>query len=302
MTTSVNPSNKTGNMNEKNSKKQPQDIRNILEKGGGMVETICRLEEDFKHKKAEFADFLKDIPKVVNCTLHDKCTAKINEEEMFAYYFRTGKMRSFYRICETTQMLHLVNEKHGKWLAMGIPKKVVDADFDNFEVTTNAQQRVLQRVKDFMARGNGFLMMLGNNGTGKSHLAAACIRFAGYGRFVPQGDLIDKLRQSYEMGSKIALVAEFQRPKVLVIDEIDASLKGDDITPFLYQLLNHRYEHDLITILTTNEDLDTLKQILGSRVEDRIASNYIVANFTWDSHRRKHASTKAGNKSGPASR
>ena len=268
-----------------NKSKDPQPIQRVLKEG--VEKELGRLEESYRQKKKEFSHFLERFHKKVNCILHEQCTASLLEDDSFAHFFRTGQAKPIYGICSTEQLEILVNETHGKWLKMGVPRKVVDATFENYETKDEKQKKVKDRCMAFMARGRGFLLLIGLNGTGKTHLAAACMKRHGYGEFVIQSDLIDKLRETYNGGTnKRDLVLQYQTSKLLVIDEIDADLKGDDIAPFLYQILNYRYDNDLITILTTNEDLSTLLSILGARIEDRIASNYVVGKLDWPSYRK----------------
>lgn len=266
-----------------NPDEEPKPISEFLPKA---VETFGRLEEEFKSLRAKFDLLKKEISPRVNCLLHEQCTCAFDEEATFADYWRTGVITPRWGICTTEQQEILVNEKHGKWMRMGVPRRIVDATFENYEVHSDSQAKALARVKAYSARGRGFLIMIGANGNGKSHLAAACLKAKGSGDFLTQAELVDKLRASYDKGGKQQMMQVYQTSQLLVIDEIDIALKGDDITPFLYQILAPRYENDLETILTTNEDLDTLKSILGPRVIDRISANYVVATFDWESHRK----------------
>ena len=116
-------------------------------------------------------------------------------------------------------------------------------------------------------RPNGWLMLMGPYGVGKTHLtvAAAVVR-RNRGDdvyFSTVANLLDHLRAAYSHDSAVAhadLLMRISSAQLLVLDDMGAERN----TPFpedkLFQIVNHRYEERLPTIITTSNclsDIDT---------------------------------------------
>jgi DNA replication protein DnaC len=56
---------------------------------------------------------------------------------------------------------------------------------------------------------------------------------------------------------------------LLVLDDLGAEAPTPWAAEKLYQLLNHRYNYRLPTVVTTNRDLDRLEGRLATRLRDR---------------------------------
>lgn len=256
---------------------------------------LMSVQSKLREHREKYAPLIQSSPRTVSCPVHDAELCEIDFEATIQASYRHDSLNLVYFDCPECRQIRLVNEKHKKWLRMGVPMKVAHAEFDNFLTENDAAKTLAKRKVATQAnRGRGFCLMIGSKGTGKSHLATCLLKYIGEGIFITQGEMIGQLRETYDSGGQEKLIAKFQKTPCLVIDEVDADLgggegeRGKDITPFLYRILSYRYDRDLITCLTSNEDLPTLLRILGPRLEDRMAQNYVTASFTWDSYRRKH--------------
>ncbi|PJF41282.1 MAG: hypothetical protein CUN54_01985 [Phototrophicales bacterium] len=158
-----------------------------------------------------------------------------------------------------------------------------DKTFANFETErpglSIAENRSLLLAYDvarrFASNPDGWLLLEGTYGCGKSHLAAA----VGNARldagdsvlFVTAPDLLDHLRSTYSASSEIDYGEMFTRIRnapFLIIDDLGAESPSEWAQEKLFQLLNHRYSHRLPTIITTNVDLDRLDGRVRSRLLD----------------------------------
>jgi DNA replication protein DnaC len=227
------------------------------------------------------------------CPDHEEEELPIDWEYTFGRSWQQNKLMPCYKSCPMCEM----QKKHGivndKWLKMGIPNKLAKATLENFILDdavpelAKARKAAFQKVMNQLIRGNGFIILLGKFGTGKSHLGAAAIRYKGEGIFITMNDIISELRLTYGADNQREDFADrFRETPVLVLDEVSTEVRGTDIAPLLYRILSYRHDNDLLTILTSNEELQVVKTILGGRLVDRIAENYTVANFTWESARR----------------
>lgn len=259
-----------------------------------MPEIEAMVEKNIEQLKKNLAKLQLELKKTGTsrkCVEHPSELEYVNIDATLAKTYRDSKFSPVYEECPLCKHQRLVNERFKTWLRKGIPGKVVHATFDNYETDIEPKKKALEKAKRQAERGRGFFLAVGNCGNGKSHLASAIVKFVGDGLFVTHCSLGDELRMTYETGGKTKLIAKYQKTPCLVIDEVDIDVKGDDIKVLLYMILAYRFENDLLTVLTSNHDLATLLKILGPRLEDRMAQNYLVATFTWESYRKQHRET-----------
>lgn len=223
------------------------------------------------------------------CVEHEDVRLEVDYDKTFSatWFHEEKKLSPRYKGCAECEAIissSLVNEK---WRRMGAPRKVEHATIENFHTDTEQKERVLSKVKKFLKRGGGFLIFRGEVGTGKSHLATAIMKEGGGGYFVTELDLLAEFRSTYGgKGDENAVIDKYRDCKVLVLDELSAEVKGTDIAGLLYRILADRYDKGLLTVITSNEKLDAILDILGVRLADRIKHSYYVATFDWGSARK----------------
>ncbi len=122
----------------------------------------------------------------------------------------------------------------------------------------------------------GWLVLLGEHGVGKTHLAAAIANEAvAQGRaalFVVVPDLLDHLRNAFSPTSRTGYDQRFEEVRsapLLVLDDLGTESATPWAQEKLYQLLNHRYAARLPTVITTAERLESLSPRLRTRMFDR---------------------------------
>lgn len=127
----------------------------------------------------------------------------------------------------------------------------------------------------FAQSPQGWLIFLGINGCGKTHLAAAVANYLRHeGRsalFVVVPDLLDHLRSTFGPESKVSYDELFEKIKeaqVLILDDFGEQSATPWAQEKLYQLINYRYNARLATVVTTCLSLDDIERRVSSRMID----------------------------------
>ncbi len=120
------------------------------------------------------------------------------------------------------------------------------------------------------------LLLAGDTGVGKTHLAAAVAnRLIDRGincLFMVVPEFLDELRYSYSTGSdrEEFLMRRGQTAPVLVLDDICVHNYSDWTRSKLYTLINYRLNYGLPLIITGNKDFAEMSDIIGARAASRI--------------------------------
>jgi DNA replication protein DnaC len=128
-----------------------------------------------------------------------------------------------------------------------------------------------------MARSpSGWLVLMGPFGSGKTHLAAAIANYweaeGSLSLFVVVPDLLDYLRSTFNPSSPISydrLFEEIRSANLLVLDDLGAQNATPWAREKLFQLLNHRYNAELATVVTTSVDLGEIDPRIRTRLLDK---------------------------------
>lgn len=138
-------------------------------------------------------------------------------------------------------------------------------------------RRVYERVSAYTTNPQGWLVIKGGYGCGKTHLAAAIantqISSGNRAMFMTAPDLLDHLRSGYrsdadELAGYTERFDEIRTIPLLILDDLGAESPTQWANERLYQILNHRYNAMLPTVVTTNQELEGLDMRLRSRIFD----------------------------------
>jgi DNA replication protein DnaC len=121
----------------------------------------------------------------------------------------------------------------------------------------------------------GWLVITGSYGCGKTHLAAAIanarVAMGEPAIFMVIPDLLDHLRSAYNPQSEMSyddLFEQLRNTPLLILDDLGTQSSTPWAQEKLFQLLNHRYIARLPTVITTNQRIDELEPRLRSRLHD----------------------------------
>lgn len=171
-------------------------------------------------------------------------------------------------------------------LHSGIPPRYLYKFFPSVDYTVStslvsALDFASDPIRNFGKEGNRGLYLHGPTGCGKTLIACAVIneivrlyqepvQYAKIGR-----DVLGRLRDSFnpnsdQYGEGQKIEAELARIPVLVIDDFGVHQETPWVSSVLYNLIDERYENNRITIITSNETLDSLRETTKGRLHSRL--------------------------------
>ncbi len=202
------------------------------------------------------------------------------------------------RLCDEglSRVLVLDAEPRGGYHQVGgmTRERLAEQQFRNFDLRVpglHAEEReslesAFRSAMAFAEDPRGWFVLMGANGCGKTHLAAAIANRAlsnGLSVFfavVP--DLFDYLRASFAPGREAPYDELFERVRnvdLLVLDDLAAHSTTQWAQEKLYQVVNYRHVAGLPTVVTTDQSLDRLQEA-HPRIVARIADPHAGAIVT----------------------
>lgn len=167
--------------------------------------------------------------------------------------------------------------------AMSHLDELKDLTFESFklrgrkglgDIQARSIEQAFNHARMYSQNLNGWLLLQGGYGSGKTHLAASISNFAvGMGvptLFLTVPDLLDTLRFAY--GSEDTTFEErfdqIRNARLLVLDDFGTQNATGWAQEKLFQIINFRYINKLSTIITTNLLLDQIEARIRSRLSD----------------------------------
>jgi DNA replication protein DnaC len=154
--------------------------------------------------------------------------------------------------------------------------------FDNFDAKVAGVADGYEVAREYASDPYGWLVLRGAVGCGKTHLAAAIANEAVRMRipvlFAVVPDLLDHLRATFSPTSAIQYDELFEGVRstfLLVLDDLGTESATPWAQEKLFQLINHRYNNQLPTVITTNRRLESLDERIVSRLGDRVLCTVI---------------------------
>lgn len=192
-------------------------------------------------------------------------------------------------------------EKDKRFGVSHIPLRYREKTVCGYEAKNNQQLAVVERIKayasEFKTKHSGrSLALLGNAGTGKTHLACAIANHVinncnGFARFTSVSEINRLIRQAKSFESKhseseiIEMLASYD---LLIIDEVGVQSGTEAESRALFDVFNERYQEMKPTILISNLDIKGFIAAVGDRIVDRLKEDGgELLIFNWESYRGK---------------
>jgi DNA replication protein DnaC len=165
-------------------------------------------------------------------------------------------------------------------------KRNLNYKFDNFE-TNNSNKKVFDNLKNYSEKlvkciEKKGLILVGNNGVGKTHLACSIANeLIENGIPVIYGTLINllaELRNSYDTENNISemeIIKLYKNVDLLIIDDLGKEKPSEWGLEKVFTIINSRYENNLPVIITTNYNQNSLLERLSLNGEIETAKSII---------------------------
>lgn len=171
----------------------------------------------------------------------------------------------------------------GSLIMMGVPKRFTKKTLKDFN---DYGKKSLKSVKSFVAEyishidenieDNKGILFVGSNGVGKSLLSCIILKEAYRHRYscrrVTFSAYISAYTESWGAGKgerdviEQDLLDKYKGVEFLVLEEIGKEIDSKIAKPILEDLLRYREEHGLVTVVCSNLNTDTIKDIYGNSV------------------------------------
>lgn len=172
-----------------------------------------------------------------------------------------------------------------------------DQSFESFDASIRGTRDAFDAAVAYARHPDGWLVLVGDYGCGKTHLAAAIASYALSERdmrpiFAVVPDLLDYLRTTFTPESEVSYddrFNAFRGADLLILDDLGT----ENTTPWarekLFQIINHRYNEGYPLVVTTN-DLDRVDPRIRSRLCDWQLSRHVYIDA--DDYRDRHGSRR----------
>ena len=217
---------------------------------GQEAEEVCPICQGIGYLRADVPVDHPDFGKLVPCTCH---LAEMAEQRMAAL-----RMLSDLGIMSHMTFETFAPEGHGL-----PPDKQANLRWAYEEARTFAQNP------------EGWLVLKGGYGCGKTHLAAAianaCVERGQPVLFITVPDLLGHLRAAFAPSSPADYDTRFEEVRTvpaLILDDLGTESSTPWAQEKLFQIFNYRYNARLPTVITTNHELEEIPLRLRSRLVD----------------------------------
>jgi DNA replication protein DnaC len=179
-------------------------------------------------------------------------------------------------------------------------------DFDFSFNPAAPKAKVIDLATCASVQRNESVLIIGQTGVGKSHIAQAighrACRAGHSVLYVAAHDMLRQLRAARGDNSHDRKMLRFTTPDLLVVDDLGLRPLNGEEPLDLYEIIRQRYEHGA-TLITSNRAVDELAQLFGdpllaSAAMDRLLHHAHVIEIEGDSYRNpppNRSRSKKGN-------
>lgn len=176
----------------------------------------------------------------------------------------------------------------------GVGSRYFDSSFENYRADREEAVLALEQLRSYVARfhprRSPNLVMWGETGYGKTHLACAVARelilkgftvtylpvltmFTQYQDITSYSSKNDESRESF--------FSRMRSPDLLILDEFGITSMTEKEKIVFHRVIDERYNRSAPICLVGNTDVYSFKEIIGERAERRVLDNADIVEFKW---------------------
>lgn len=165
-----------------------------------------------------------------------------------------------------------------KHLPLNYREATIDnIDYANLDKVKGIKEMIAYFQRTPLNKVKKGVYLQGDVGRGKTHLACAIFNnYLGQGdiRFIVVDDLIRKIKESFDDTNALFRVVRYMEADLLILDDLGAEKTTEFVEGELYNIINHRYNNKLPTIITSNipwNELPDKYPMNGKRIASRVS-------------------------------
>jgi DNA replication protein DnaC len=171
------------------------------------------------------------------------------------------------------------------WIDGGTPKAYRECTFENY----HGNDKLIKDLQRFIGASWDGIVLRGNTGCGKTHLAIAIARqiptepikmrggwdVAPGSVFTTAPELLLKIRSAFRDDAKQSeeqLIEYYSGCELLILDDLGSEKTSEFAITTLYIILDRRIRENLKTIITTNLLQSEIEATFGARIASRMSA------------------------------
>lgn len=159
----------------------------------------------------------------------------------------------------------------------------------------SAVNAFILKFAEWQKVGKGLYIFSKTKGSGKTMLSCCLAnelmeRLDLVVKFISIPELLEMTKKSFSNFSEKTELDSIRKAELLVLDDIGTEMRKEWVDSVLFRLIDWRYTNKLVTIFTSNIEIDKLK--LDERITDRIYEMCIPLALPEKSIRRENSNRK----------
>ena len=175
---------------------------------------------------------------------------------------------------------YLKNNMEKELRKRNVPPKYLKCSFDNFIASTQKSMQLKAKIEKYAQKVESSLFITGGCGSGKTHLATACLRETlnqgiKQSFYIKVPELLMEIRHTFDRENtnkenEQYFIERFSHYNFLILDDMGAEKVSEYSIQVLYLLVDKRDSFLKPTMICSNLSIAGLEDMLSPRITSRI--------------------------------